>query len=139
VNSWDQPLYLYFLDRELNRAADQIIDPSTTERILKTLLLRTTSSLYCGVSLLWESSGIDPALIPLLSILLRAGALDAVSHHSTTGEFIDTRRNLYAHDAARYPMYFLRPNDHEYPDLAPTRYKDSSTTEMLNKNCFREH
>jgi nucleoside phosphorylase len=136
VNFQDQPLYLHFLDRELNRAVNQWIDAATTERILKTLLLGTTSKLYCGVSLLWESPGIDTALIPFVSMLLRGAALDAVSHHLTTAEFMESRRILYAHDVTRYPMYFSKLDDCERAALSPTLYKDSSTTNTLNEQLL---
>jgi nucleoside phosphorylase len=137
VTTWDRPLYLYFLDRELGRLLKNAIGPDTTERVLKTLLLGTTSTFYCGLSLLWESPGLDPDLLPFISHLVRNGALDIVSHHRSAGEFLESRRVLYAHDIERYPMYFSKSsNDRARFEIEPTRHKDDSTTGALNEQLI---
>ncbi len=137
MTAWDQPLYLYFLDRELGRLLARTIGPNTTEHALKTLLLGTTSTLYCGLSLLWESPGVNPDLLPFLSHLIRNSALDIVSHHTSAGEFLESRRVLYAHDIERYPMYFSESSkDPVRFEIEPTRYKDDSTTGALNEKLI---
>lgn len=136
MTDWDQPLYLYFLDRELGRLMANPVGPEATERIMKALLLGTTSTFYCGTSLLWESPGLDANLIPFVSCLVRHGVLDVVSHHITAGEFLESRRVLYAHDVARYPMYFSSSADQSLLAIEPTRYKDDSTTRALSKELL---
>ena len=125
--SSDSPLYLHFLDRELGRSVDFHISPESAEHIVKCLLIGTTSRLYCGLSLAWESHAIQRDFALFLPTLLNARSVDLVSHHSTLGEFMASRESLYRHDQTRYPMYFER---HRGANLAfrPTHFKSSSTT-----------
>lgn len=136
MKNWDLPLYLYFLDRELARLMSTALCPAEVERALKTLLVGTTSTLYCGISLLWESPGITADSIPFISNLLNHGVLDIVSHHGTAGEFLESRRVLYAHDANRYPMYFAKKANEGLGRLQPTHYKGDSTTRALNEEML---
>jgi len=64
----------------------------------------------------------------LIELLIESQNLDLVSHHLTGQEFLETRRLLYAHDAARYAMYFDERQDRQMP---PTRFKSAGTTESL--------
>ena len=75
----DVPLYLHFLDRELGRSINSTVAPETSERIIKYLLVATNSPLYCGLSLLWESLGIDASVAQLCRVLIRSGVLNTVS------------------------------------------------------------
>lgn len=136
MSELDHPLYLYFLDRELGRLAASTIEPSLTERAIKALLLATSSAFYCGFSLLWESPGIDSDLLPFVSLLVRGGVLDVVSHHTSAGDFIESRRVLYAHDAERYPMYFSDSADQRKVGIEPTQYKGDSTTGTLSQQLL---
>jgi len=136
MTSPDVPLYLHFLDRELGRSTNSAIAPETSERIIKCLLLATNSPLYCGLSLLWESPGINASLAQFCRVLIRSGVLNTVSHHSTPDEFLESRQILYSHDSARYPMYFRHAATSQRIPLGPTQYKDSSTTGKLSRGLM---
>ncbi len=125
-----RPIYLHFLDRELSRAAEFKPTPMQIEKILKCVLLSTTSSLYCGLSLLWESDGISQSNAVFFKKLVSAKILNVISHHSTSSEFLDSRQAIYAHDSARYPMYFGGLSK-TLIKIKPTIYKDTSTTNQL--------
>ena len=131
---WDRPLYLHFLDRELGQSIGLSINESVAETAVKCLLIGTTSRLYSGLSLAWESPAMTGALPALLSVLLETRVLDLVSNHTTLDEFLATRVSLYEHDAQRYPMYF---NDRERKvrqTLVPTSYKPTSATLELARD-----
>jgi nucleoside phosphorylase len=136
VTLTDRPLYLYFLDRELGRLLPKPIEADTVERLLKIILLATTSTLYCGISLLWESQALSSEVLQFISTLVSNNCLDIISHHGTAGEFLESRRSLYAHDRDRYPMYFTRLSDQIRSGIHPTRQKHDSTTDALNQQLL---
>ena len=126
----DPALYLHFLDRELSSAAGHTVTPELAERIIKCLLLGTTSRLYCGLSLLWEHPAAAQADADFLGVFLSQGVLDAVSDHASLDTFLTSRIGLYQHDIARYPMYALPPKG--WLDvLQPTVLKEGSATPAL--------
>lgn len=131
------PLYLHFLDRELGRSVGYTLTAAAAERILKYLLLGTSSRFYCSLSHIWESpavSGDDTAATrEIISSLVESGALDVVSHHATVEEFLETRRALYAHDRSRYRMYFESEPARKSLSATATSFKTSSTTLELAK------
>lgn len=130
MQSSDAPLYLHFLDRELNNSLNLTLHPRVTSSVIKALLLGTNSFLYCGLSLLWESPSIDSDLRWILGLLIKYHFLDTISHHTSVSEFIDSRQRLYSHVPGRYPMYF-EEKDTQYEKLVPTDYKPIGTTQSL--------
>jgi nucleoside phosphorylase len=99
-------------------------------------LLGTTAPLYSGLSLLWESPSINTDISGLAALLIKAGALDLVSHHSTIGEFLESRRVIYEYDSPRYPMYFSKSSNSGLAALGPTHFKGTSTTAALSKSLL---
>jgi nucleoside phosphorylase len=85
------------------------------------------------VSLVWESEHLAPDTLALCGTLIADDLLDLVSHHPTLGEFLDSRRILYAHDSHRYPKYFDATVPRPFLPLVPTIYKEASTTRALAK------
>lgn len=127
----ERPLYLHFLDRELGASVGRQTPPAVADAALKCLLLGTRERLYCGLSLVWEHPAMDdPSLQALVRLIIEVDALDLVSHHETTEEFILTRRELYRHDVARYPSYF---REGELEKFGPTLFKAEGTTFSLNQ------
>jgi hypothetical protein len=129
----DPPLYLHFLDRELSRSIGASPLPQLVHDVLHVLLFGTSARLYCGVSLVWESEHLAPDTLALCGTLIADDLLDLVSHHPTLGEFLDSRRILYAHDSHRYPKYFDATVPRPFLPLVPTIYKEASTTRALAK------
>ena len=126
----DLPLFLHFLDRELGDAAGFSLCAGDAEALIKTLLLGTTSRLYCGLSLLWEHPAAALTNLNLFRTLLEQDLLDVVSNHQTVDAFLASRMPLYAHDIDRYPMY--KAPDQEWESvLRPTEFKTSSATTVL--------
>jgi hypothetical protein len=124
------PIYLHFLDRELSSSVGFSLAPREATSIVAPLLLCTDSQLYCGLSLLFENDRVLPGERFFFETLLAAGDLDCVSNHPKIGEFIEARRVLYQHDAARYPLYFSEEGVGQ-PLLKPTFMKTHDTTAKL--------
>lgn len=124
-------IYLHYLDRELRGSVDQRF--STDEYLAATAgaLLCTTDTLYAGLSLIFETGAQDPALHSALLELIQTRHFQPVSHHPTLDEFLETRRTLYEHDAARYPAYFHPTVDALQESGVSIVYKDVSTTTSL--------
>jgi nucleoside phosphorylase len=127
----DPPIYLHFLDRELGGSVGFTPTAIISESAIKCLLIGTTSRLYTGLSLVWESPAMESRLNAFLVSLTQQGALDLISAHSTIEEFLDSRRRMYRHDADRYPMYFRPEATHAEEVLGPTHFKSSSATLAL--------
>ena len=130
---WDRPLYLHLLDRELGRSVGFCAAERLVESTIKCLLLGTTSHLYAGLSLAWESSAMTGLFPNLLSLLVQMRTLDLVSNHPTLDEFLATRFSLYDHDAQRYQMYFSDRERRARETLIPTSFKPTSATTELSK------
>ena len=130
---WDRPLYLHLLDRELGRSVGFCATERLVESTIKCLLLGTTSRLYAGLSLAWESSAMTGLFPNLLSLLVQMRTLDLVSNHPTLDEFLATRFSLYDHDAPRYQMYFSDRERGARETLIPTSFKPTSATTELAK------
>lgn len=128
VSPPDRSLYLYFLDRELGAAAGYALDPLVARHAASVLVIATSSRLICGLSLLYENDNLDRRTVGFFSDLLKAGALDVVSHHLTYEEFKASRIAMYKHDAARYPAYF---SESDLPVIEPTVQKAGGTTTRI--------
>jgi nucleoside phosphorylase len=91
--------------------------------------------LYCGLSLLWENPALreSPTTISRFVLeLVEMGAIEAISQHPSVEEFVETRRELYKHDQARYPLYYEIKNIGSWPGPTATRVKESSATRDLS-------
>lgn len=129
VPSFDRPtrpIYLHFLDRELNDAVHATIDGPLIERLLKVAILATGSPLYCGISAVYEHPSV-PSIAHVVEDLAATGHLDLVGHHASTDSLISSHRLLYEHDRDRYPAYFKEPSRR----WKTTSLKPHSTTEEL--------
>jgi nucleoside phosphorylase len=134
-------LYLHYLDRELRRSVDQNFSTHDYLGATAAVLLCTAETLYAGLSLIFETGAQDPLLHSALLALIQTRHFQPVSHHPTIEEFLDTRRTLYEHDAARYPAYF-------HPSLESLQeagisivYKEQSSTTSLVQDldqCVRD-
>ncbi|MEU8118723.1 hypothetical protein AB0C21_08430 [Spirillospora sp. NPDC049024] len=126
----ERPLYLNFLDRELGDAVDFSLTHATMEYALKVLMLGTSAPLYCGISLIWENTGLSVDSRRLLTAASEAGALHPVSYTSTVEAFYESRQRLYRHDARRYPLYF-EAGINNLRAISPSIHKETDTTEDL--------
>jgi hypothetical protein len=99
---------MHFLDRELGESVQWTIGSEAAEEIFRVLLVGTSSWLYAGMSLLWESPAASGDLRALVDLLVESEILGVLSSHPTPDEFLASRQRLYASDQARYPMYFNR-------------------------------
>ena len=130
------PIYLHFLDNQLNIAAGYA--PTTAEiiRIVRLIMLMTNRTTYCGISLLWEQRAVDANLRRLFGEMIKGGQLDLLSPHRTLPEFLYSRHVLYQHDAASYPFYFT-PDETTHEDLlglVPTQIMPEGTTAFLSQH-----
>ena len=125
----DRPVYLHFLDRELGESVQYSIDAGVAESVLRVLLVGTSSWLYAGLSLLWESPAASEEFRAFAVLLADSGAFGVVTSHPTVDDFLASRQRLYVHDAARYPMYFRGTGARNL--LKPTDVLESRTTETL--------
>lgn len=123
-----QPIYLHFLDRELSTSVGTNLAIDHVADYMAVGLICTTSVVYCGTSLLWETPWISGVTLRSIPQLLRHGALETVSRHPTLSDFLKSRQELYHHDQSRYPMYFgtVAETPHQ------PRYKPTSTTRSLH-------
>jgi nucleoside phosphorylase len=128
----DPPLYLFYLDRELCDAAEFQLSSKAAETATKVLTLATASMLYCGISILLESSSLA-SLAPMGEDLVQGSALRLVSNQPTLAEHIDLRRRTYAHDRERYPVYFEK-SANPPKGLQPTFVGELSATASLHRS-----
>ncbi len=132
---WEErPLYLHLLDRELGQSVGFRATEHLVESTIKCLLLGSTSHLYAGLSLAWESPAMTGPFPEFLSLLIRTEILDLVSNHVTLNEFLATRLSLYRHDVHRYQMYFNDRERKARESLIPTEFKPTSATAELAKD-----
>lgn len=130
-----KPIYAHFLDRELAESVGKSLNPILIENITATILLLTDSDLFCSLSTLFETCSKIPEHFHRMVHLVSNGKLNAISHHPSIREFLETRVALYEHDAMRYPMYF-QVSDEIISNTEKTNivYKNSSTTAELRKH-----
>lgn len=125
-----QPVYLHFLDRELGDAVGFRADPRTIEIVLKIMALTFSTTLYCGISIIWENPVLDDECRRFIALLTESKMLEPVSHSSTVEEFYESRQRLYAHDSSRYPLYFGNTLD-QLRSIRATLHKPQGTTRSL--------
>ncbi|MFG3100097.1 hypothetical protein ACGFZL_06215 [Streptomyces sp. NPDC048182] len=125
-----RPVYLHFLDRELGASVDFSLSAVLAERLLKLLALTSSASFYCGISVIWENPALDTDGRRFLALLSETDVLGAVSYNGTVEEFYDSRQRLYAHDAERYPLYFVAGPD-GLRTIRATLHKRQDTTSAL--------
>ena len=127
-----RPIYLHFLDRELNKACGSPLNSDNVLRALNCAVYGTVSALYVGYSLLWESEALSQPLRQYVQALSSLGIISTLSSYSTVNEFLDSRRSMYDHVAHEYPMYFI-----EEPSLLipynPSIRKETHTTVELSR------
>jgi nucleoside phosphorylase len=124
------PIYLHFLDRELGNAFEFALALPLAERVLGTLALGTMSPLVCSLSALLENDGLRGGE-GMVSDLVAADVIVPRTTHASIAEFLESRRVLYEHDRARYPIYFADAPIGALGDIQP-RYAPGSTTEALH-------
>jgi nucleoside phosphorylase len=133
----DPFLYLHFLNRELARSVGH---PFTGSQAGNALLLAEMISdrlLFSSLAFLWESTLLDSPYRDVVIMMQELGHLQLVSEFVSADEFVASNQRLYAHDHARYPMYFdTIPS--ALLSLAPSVRKTVSTTAQLEDNlqCF---
>lgn len=130
MESLNPPVYLHYLDRELNYALRGSVDGQQAQMVTRRLILGTDSRLYCGLSAIYENDGLQQAQLRDLEDLLASGELDAVSHQDSRDEFLEQRQILYRHDAVRYPRYFTDEAE-RLLNIRPTLPKSGGTTRNL--------
>jgi len=102
----DSSIYLHFLDRELRGSIKAKLDDNNVLSLVFVAVFLSMNNLYVGNSLLWENMNIFPNSVKTLLELEKAGEVTLLTNHLTIDEFVESRRQLYAHDKERYPMYF---------------------------------
>lgn len=125
------PIYLHFLDRELGNAFEFALGLPLAERVLGTLALGTMSPLVCSLSALLENDGLRGGE-GMVSDLVAADVIVPRSTHESFAEFLESRRVLYEHDRARYPLYFDDAPIGALGNIQP-RCAPGSTTESLHR------
>lgn len=125
-----RPVYLHFLDRELGKSVDFHVTARLVEQLLKLLALTCSSTFYCGISVIWENPALDADCRRFMALLGETDVLDAVSYNGTVEEFYESRQRLYAHDAERYPLYFVGGPDN-LRAIRATLHKPQDTTSAL--------
>jgi nucleoside phosphorylase len=124
------PIYLHFLDRELGQAFEFRLNLQLAHGALSALALGTASTLFCSMSALMENEGLESGL-EMIEDLVSSDILLPQSTHPTLSTFLESRREMYEHDQARYPRYFGGSLD-GLAGLEP-RYVPGSTTERLHE------
>ena len=128
------PIYLHFLDRELGEAFEFVLDLRSAQRALSALTLGTASPLVCSMSALLENTGLRGGE-EMVGDLVAADVLLPLSTHATMREFLDSRRAMYEHDQARYPLYFGTEPPGALAGLEP-QHVPGSTTERLHERLI---
>ncbi len=100
------PIFLHFINREMHEALRRTLDTKNMLSILSILSVTHTSTLYCNVSQIYETSYADEVLLNEVLDLALAGVLQVLSPYTSAAEFLSSRQAIYAHDRQRYPMYF---------------------------------
>ena len=94
----------------------------------------TEEKFYCSLSLIFESSSPRKDFFNFIFTLIRSDILFPISHHPTLQEFLYSRKEIYDHDATRYPMYFQKDFLQSLKiDSVPILHKETSTTNFLVK------
>jgi len=127
-----RPIYLHFLDRELAKACAKPLTPNNALKALDSAIYATTSALYVGYSLLWESEALSASLRYYVQELSSLGIVTTLSSYRTVNEFLDSRHSMYHHVADEYPMYFPTSSTLLIPNNPNVR-KDTHTTLELSR------
>lgn len=101
-----RPIFCHFLNRELHDSVDAIFNTKRYLKHLQNLSIVHNQPLFCNVSQLFEVAADQDALTYEIHELTHQGMFFAHSEYSRIGEFLESRRELYEHDANRYPSYF---------------------------------
>jgi nucleoside phosphorylase len=130
---FDPFLYLHFLNRELSRSLGR---PLSGRRAGNAVLLAEIISdrlLFSSLAFLWESTLLNGRYRDVVTAMQTRGDLQLISEFVSADEFVTSNQRLYAHDRARYPMYFgAIPAD--LLALSPSVQKTVSTTADLEQN-----
>lgn len=129
------PIYLHFLDRELGDAFEFALDLDQAQRAMSALAMGTMSLLTCSVSALFENEGLRGGE-GMVADLVAAEVLLPQSTHATSFEFLESRKAMYEHDQARYPLYFGKQVPEVLESLEP-RQVEGSTTQRLHDRLLR--
>lgn len=123
------PIYLHFLDRELGDAFEFALSLATAQRAFAALSLGTACPLACSMSNLFENDGLRRG-VGMVEDLVRADVLLPHSTHSTSTEFLESRRTMYEHDQARYPRYFGSTPLGALAKIEPRLARGSTTAQL---------
>ena len=131
-----RPIYLHFLDRELCNSVGYSPSPDYLRWILICISLSIGSKFYCSLSAIFETCSSNEHLLKLATFLMKIGKLDPLSNHPDVSSFIASRTHLYAHDRARYPMYFADFN-RKIGSLIPMFKRTSATRDLIDRITAR--
>lgn len=129
--SQGRPLFLHFLNRELNRALGKDLDPEFCARHVLLGAVTTDAPLASSLAFVWESGVLDAPSGAAVRDLLMTGELLLISEFVTLDEFLSSVQRLYRHDRTRYPMYF-RDSPGQLEAARPSLDKGASTTAFLS-------
>ncbi|MFA6150515.1 MAG: hypothetical protein WC716_04275 [Chitinophagaceae bacterium] len=121
------PIYLHFLNRELRRAEGVTYTDLDIIHFLIVAVFCSDNYLYSSSSLLQESSKEFPQTTQTLLELEKYGFLKLLTNEYSFDEFIQSRREIYAHKESRYPMYFDDVDESLWPK-DPILVTDSTTS-----------
>lgn len=137
-NYLEKPIYLHHANRELHLSLN--ISPSSSNILQETRFasLNFSQTVFCNLSQVYEFCENLPALREEFSFLSAAGRFCAHSDFQTIEEFLESRREIYAHDKSRYPFYFSnhKPIDVPVGSLGrvtdTTNYIDGGIRDIVN-------
>ena len=133
VSPIDPFLYLHFLNRELSRSLGRALSGRRTGNAVLLAEIISDRLLFSSLAFLWESTLPRGRYRELVTTMQARGHLHLISEFVSTDEFVASNQRLYAHDRARYPMYFSAiPAD--LLALSPSIQKTVSTTVDLERN-----
>ncbi len=99
-------IFLHFLNREPYRAVNAEYHLLTAERSLRVLAIASGEQLFTNLSNVLEGALLAKNSSDLGRRLIEYEHLVVQGERASLEEFIDSRRERYAFDSARYPMYF---------------------------------
>jgi nucleoside phosphorylase len=134
LKSKQRPIYLHFLDRELRRAEGANYSDDSVLEFLIAAILNSLTYCYSSASLLQESKKVIPQTTTALLELEKMGFVKLLTNEHSFNEFIQSRREIYAHKESRYPMYFGDADEKLWP--ANPEIITSSTTANLRSTIL---
>lgn len=129
-------IYLHFLDRELRESVDLFLSKAEMNQIINCAFFLNFKK-YGALSHVFESFNQYSSAIDGIRKLNIKHKYKLLSTHKSIKDFIQSRKDRYAHDKSRYDCYFKKSYASDYCNIEWKKPK-KTTTKVLSSEVFTE-